>query len=440
MVDTKEWFLAAGNKKVGPLTRTRVLERLQDGKVPASTLVWKEGMTDWLPPSDVPELGAAETILTEPKRAKTGNKGSREGSREGSLDSREDSREESREGSREGVARPKKRPSSSGTGALTRSKGAAKRAVVGASAFVPPHRFEKRDMWRAFGLGLERRRVGLAFAGMGLVLLVSLLSNGMAGALGMIHPLIGVPFALAAGLLTSAAVSVVLGALAWQTRRRLEGESVGALEALRFALERPGALAIPPLVLSVAWLAPLLGLAILALLAKIPYLGPIGTGLVYGLHIALGGATLFLVLCAGMGGAFAPVVAAFEETGVKDTLLRLMELVKTSAVRVVLWGALPSVTLVPFGLTVLGLALLALAIPLATTALALGPETFGWVRLGGAGDPPYPGLVAGAIPLALWVVILLGVVVAVIGSVQSALVSLLYVGGRPGNDELPGRP
>lgn len=403
MVDTKQWFVAAGNKKVGPLTRARVLERLSEGKVPARALVWREGMEEWLPVTQVPELSEAGSGEAPRARKRLAASGSGSGS---------------------------------GVGSGLRSR--ARRGGEGA-AFAAPHRFERADMWRAFALGLEGRRVLLAFGGGALALLATALVAGVTGIAGAIHPLLAIPVALLGGLLSSAAGSLVLGALAWHARQRLEGHQPTVRAALAWALEHASAIAVPPLVLSVAWLVPLVGLAFLALLAKIPYLGPIGTGVAYGAHLALGAATLFLLLCACMGGAFAPVVAAFEGTGVKETLARLMEFVRASFVRVVLWALLPGATMIPFTAAVLVVAALILALPLVTTAAALGPETFSWVRLGAQGDPPYPGLVAGAVPLGLWLVALFGLVLALLGSVQTALVSLLYAGGRTGNDDLPTR-
>lgn len=410
MVDTKQWFVAAGNKKVGPLTRARVLERLSEGKVPARALVWREGMDEWLPVTQVPELSEAPADEVPERREAPRARKRLAGSGSGS-----------------GIG--------SGTGSGLRSRARRGEGL----AFAAPHRFERADMWRAFALGLEGRRVLLAFGGGALALLATALVTGVTAIAGAIHPLLAIPVALLGGLLSSAAGSLVLGALAWHARQRLEGNQPTVRAALAWALEHASAIAVPPLVLSVAWLVPLVGLAFLALLAKIPYLGPIGTGVVYGVHLALGAATLFLLLCACMGGAFAPVVAAFEGTGVKETLARLMEFVRASAVRVVLWALLPGATMIPFTAAVLVVAALILALPLVTTAAALGPETFSWVRLGAQGDPPYPGLVAGAIPLGLWLVALFGLVLALLGSVQTALVSLLYAGGRTGNDDLPTR-
>lgn len=444
MVDTKVWFLASGNKKVGPLSRSRVLERLSAGKVPHKALAWREGMSEWLPVTQVEELASATTLLL-PSGEGALEDDSREGplatkSDEGRVEAKKKSGEKAgaaaepqpeSKAERRAATRPTQRPRR-----LTRSTGAAA-ALEG--AFRPPHRFERSDVWRAFSLGLEGRRVLLSFSAMLLGIVAGLVTAGVTGAAGAIHPLVGLPFALLSGLVGSAIGSLILGALAWQARKRLEGEDPSVREALRFALGRAAPIALPPLVLSIAWVAPLVALLVLSLLMKVPYVGPIGTGLIYGVHIALGATTLFLLLAATMGGAFGPVVAAFEETDVRGTLVRLLGFVRASAARVVLWSLLPGLAFVPFAGAVLLAGLLSLAIPLAFTALMVGPGTFGWIQSGGAGEPPYPGLVAGAIPMALWVVILGGVLLSILGSVQGAAVSILYAGGRPGNDELPSR-
>ena len=56
MEATKVWYLAAGKKKVGPISTDRVRERVAAGKVPAGALAWKEGMNDWLPVDEIHEL------------------------------------------------------------------------------------------------------------------------------------------------------------------------------------------------------------------------------------------------------------------------------------------------------------------------------------------------------------------------------------------------
>lgn len=50
-----------------------------------------------------------------------------------------------------------------------------------------------------------------------------------------------------------------------------------------------------------------------------------------------------------------------------------------------------------------------------------------------------PGLEVGLIPMALWIGIFIMALFGVVLSVQTAVTSLLYLAGRPGNDDLPTR-
>ena len=51
-----EWFYARGDMQRGPVTEDELADLIKDGIISAETRVWKEGMDDWLPVSDVPEL------------------------------------------------------------------------------------------------------------------------------------------------------------------------------------------------------------------------------------------------------------------------------------------------------------------------------------------------------------------------------------------------
>lgn len=55
-----EWFhVDATRQQHGPITTDDLMARLARGELHPDTLVWKEGMADWLPLSRVPELNAA---------------------------------------------------------------------------------------------------------------------------------------------------------------------------------------------------------------------------------------------------------------------------------------------------------------------------------------------------------------------------------------------
>jgi hypothetical protein len=50
------YFIAEAGKPVGPLDHDALEQRLRDGKLRADTLVWRDGMANWLPASQVSEL------------------------------------------------------------------------------------------------------------------------------------------------------------------------------------------------------------------------------------------------------------------------------------------------------------------------------------------------------------------------------------------------
>jgi membrane protease subunit (stomatin/prohibitin family) len=50
------FFVADSGKPVGPLDRGALEQRVRDGKLRADTLVWQDGMANWLPASQVSEL------------------------------------------------------------------------------------------------------------------------------------------------------------------------------------------------------------------------------------------------------------------------------------------------------------------------------------------------------------------------------------------------
>lgn len=51
-----EWFVAIDDEQVGPLTYTEVQARWASGAIGADSLCWRQGMADWLPIENVPEL------------------------------------------------------------------------------------------------------------------------------------------------------------------------------------------------------------------------------------------------------------------------------------------------------------------------------------------------------------------------------------------------
>ncbi|MDP0491649.1 MAG: GYF domain-containing protein [Verrucomicrobiota bacterium JB023] len=52
------WFYSENGEQKGPVSLEVLKAKLQTGELAPGTLVWRDGMTDWLPASQVQELGA----------------------------------------------------------------------------------------------------------------------------------------------------------------------------------------------------------------------------------------------------------------------------------------------------------------------------------------------------------------------------------------------
>ena len=432
----KVWHVSRGSKEHGPMSARRVRRYLRDGKLTPTNLAWREGQGDWAPLVEIPEFAAAiQTVvdLAPPEDADP-------------------------EPTSETAAEPA--------------------AAAEAAPFEPPHRIERRDVWRAFGLGAHRSRVQLA---LGLLVAWAAVASGVALAAAL-HWLLGAAAALAAAVALPMLALTGAGALTYQTRCAIgEQRTPSPTEALRFVRRNLLALGGVPLLISVGAAVPLVALAAISLLVKIPYVGPVGTGLTFGLHLALSAATLFLALSGALSWVLAPVVVGFEETGVLATARLLLDLVRRSTVRLTLWATWPQLAFggLTLGLTALWAAVLAAPVALALTlaggaaalpSLALpGPLAPGLAAeasplgdepgfessefespagegFAGPGDEPLasgpelvPGSLLGALPAGLWIGLSALLVAAVLLSVQNAIVSLLYLGCRAGNDELISR-
>ncbi len=57
------WFYTSNGTQAGPITQQELAAKVQSGEVTATDLIWKEGMSDWLPMNQVPEfsVGAVNT-------------------------------------------------------------------------------------------------------------------------------------------------------------------------------------------------------------------------------------------------------------------------------------------------------------------------------------------------------------------------------------------
>ncbi len=54
-----EWYITYSGQQHGPFTLDRVKQQIQSGQLPEDVLFWKDGMTDWMPTSSIPDLRSA---------------------------------------------------------------------------------------------------------------------------------------------------------------------------------------------------------------------------------------------------------------------------------------------------------------------------------------------------------------------------------------------
>jgi len=433
-MDDKNWYLAAGGKTVGPMTLERVRERVAAGRITPKTKAFKDGMPGWLPLSEIPDLAAAASGATggsttalegapaapaaspapaAPSAPETS--AAAEAPAPGQSPSPTPTpspdltpKPPARAGiARKGPGKPQDaRKPLEARKALASAK-TASTALGGPSAapgapaapltpFLAPHRIERAELWTAFRHGFAPGRIVLALLTFGATVGVMIGLVVTAGIVDLVHPILALPVGLAALVLVPATALVGTGALAYHTRRRLtDGVAPSVKECLRFARDNALPLSAVPFGVTIAALAPVVLLAALSLLLRIPYAGPVLTGLMYGVHIALGVATLFLGVAAALSWNLAPVIAAFEGTTPPETARLLLGFVRRSAVRFVAWSILPGLGLAGFAIALLLAGALALAIPLTINAAVGG-------GLSGVGEIlralPLPGAGGGRAP------------------------------------------
>ena len=56
--DLTHWFYALGRERFGPVTEQRLRDMLGSREITPETLVWREGMSDWLPLAKINEFRA----------------------------------------------------------------------------------------------------------------------------------------------------------------------------------------------------------------------------------------------------------------------------------------------------------------------------------------------------------------------------------------------
>lgn len=57
-----QWYYSKNGTQLGPITGDELRTKIGSGEVSPVDLVWREGMSDWLPSAKVPELASSATI------------------------------------------------------------------------------------------------------------------------------------------------------------------------------------------------------------------------------------------------------------------------------------------------------------------------------------------------------------------------------------------
>jgi len=61
-----QWYYSKNGTQLGPVAQGELLAKLASGEVSPADLVWKDGMADWIPASQVSELKQTGTIPAAP--------------------------------------------------------------------------------------------------------------------------------------------------------------------------------------------------------------------------------------------------------------------------------------------------------------------------------------------------------------------------------------
>lgn len=57
-----QWYYSKNSTQLGPVEQGEMIAKISSGEITASDLVWREGMADWLPCGQVPELRATVAL------------------------------------------------------------------------------------------------------------------------------------------------------------------------------------------------------------------------------------------------------------------------------------------------------------------------------------------------------------------------------------------
>ncbi len=66
-----QWYYSKNGSQLGPIEQEEILSKLSSGEISPGDMVWREGMTDWLPASKISELAviASPSAVASPPAA-----------------------------------------------------------------------------------------------------------------------------------------------------------------------------------------------------------------------------------------------------------------------------------------------------------------------------------------------------------------------------------
>lgn len=66
-----QWYYSKNGTQLGPIAQGELISKLASGEVSPSDLVWKDGMGDWIPASQVAELRTTSAAPSPPSYSET---------------------------------------------------------------------------------------------------------------------------------------------------------------------------------------------------------------------------------------------------------------------------------------------------------------------------------------------------------------------------------
>lgn len=61
-----QWYYSKNGTQLGPVEEGELRAKIASGEISSTDLVWREGLTDWLPSAKVPELAGTAAVAPSP--------------------------------------------------------------------------------------------------------------------------------------------------------------------------------------------------------------------------------------------------------------------------------------------------------------------------------------------------------------------------------------